>query len=482
MMPLSQAGAALSAAGLAWRIRGDPAIVPAGVSIDSRTLNAGALYVALRGERFDGHDFAADARDRGAVAMLVERELPVQLPQLVVADTREALARIAAAWRAQFKLPVIAVAGSNGKTTTTQMIAAILAQAFASDAGVPTWFATRGNKNNDIGVPLMLLELRAGHRAAVFELGMNHPGEIARLSDWVRPDVALVTNAQREHQEFLDSVEATARENGAAILALPAGGTAVFAADDGCAPIWRGYAGRRKVLDFALRGPAAVGAELRLEPQTAQLQMRTPAGPIRADLNLGGEHNARNALAAAAAALAIAIAPADIAAGLESFRPVAGRGTRRVAYTGAIVVDESYNANPDSVRAAIELLAGFPGERILVFGDMAEVGSRGAEFHREIGLYARQRGIDHLLGLGPQSQQAVQAFGAGARHFGAVEDLIAALLALLAGAAAPEIAPAGRTVLVKGSRSMRMERVVQALAPEPPAPEGVPPRTPSLHA
>ncbi|SPE36919.1 UDP-N-acetylmuramoyl-tripeptide--D-alanyl-D-alanine ligase [Burkholderiales bacterium] len=477
MMSLAQAARALAADGLACRIAGAEAAEFAKVSIDTRTLEPGALYVALRGPRFDGHEFAQEARARGAVALLVERPVPVDLPQLVAADTRRGLGLIAACWRAQFSFPVISVTGSNGKTTTTQMIASVLAQAYGEHDGRRCWFATKGNRNNEIGVPLMLLELRREHRAAVLELGMNHPGEIGLLSQWVRPTVALVTNAQREHQEFLDSVEATARENGFAIAALPADGTAVFAADDACAAVWRDLAGTRRVLDFALHGAATVGADFRLGTRSCQLRIRAPGATIATELALSGEHNVRNALAASAACLAVGIGAGDIAAGLAAFRPVGGRGTWLAGRGGATLIDESYNANPDSVRAAIDLLAQCEGYRVLVFGDMGEVGSRAEEFHREIGRYAHERGIDRLLALGPQAQAAVDAFGAGASHFDTVEELIGAALELTRGGAAPTgataspgpVLAAGITILAKGSRFMRLERVVRALEQDPPS-------------
>ncbi|HYA65573.1 MAG TPA: UDP-N-acetylmuramoyl-tripeptide--D-alanyl-D-alanine ligase, partial [Burkholderiaceae bacterium] len=417
MMTMSQTARALSEQGLACRIVGEATTEFADVSTDTRTLQAGALYVALRGPRFDGHEFARDACQRGAVALMVEQELPVAVPQLIVADTRLGLGLVAACWRAQFSLALISVTGSNGKTTTTQMIAAILARAFGEQNGHRRWFATQGNRNNEIGVPLMLLQLRGEHRAAVLELGMNHPGEIRRLSQWAKPAVALVTNAQREHQEFLDSVEATARENGQSITSLSADGTAVFPADDDCAGIWRELAGARRVLDFALRGAAAVVADFRSEAKSAQLWMHTPIGDITTALSVGGEHNVRNALAASAACIAIGIGAQPIVEGLAAFRSVAGRGTRLAGRGGSALIDESYNANPDSVRAAIDLLAQHDGRRVLIFGDMGEVGVRAAQFHREIGVYARARGIDRLLALGTHSQAAVDAFGLGARHF-----------------------------------------------------------------
>jgi len=441
----------------ALEVRGDGRIAFSSVSTDTRTLTAGALFVALRGEHFDAHEFVGAARERGAVAAVVERTLDDNLPQIVVADARRALGRGAAQWRARFALPVITVAGSNGKTTVTQMIAVILAQAF----GERHRLATRGNLNNEIGLPLMLWQLGAQHRAAVFELGMNHPGEIATLAELARPTVALVNNAQREHQEFMQSVEATAYENGEVINALPLSteGVAVFPADDPCSPIWRKLAGTRRVIDFALEGEAVITATHALSVDGAQLSMATPAGVIEVALAVTGVHNVRNALAAAACALAIGIEPQAIRAGLARFRPVGGRGVRLRTRAGASLIDDSYNANPDSVRAAIDLLAGFGAPRVLVLGDMGEVGDRGPEFHREVGLHARARGIESLYALGTMTKETVAAFGPGAQHFDDLEALLRALMPRL---------NAATTVLVKGSRFMRMERIVTSLTESEP--------------
>jgi len=441
----------------ALEVRGDGRIAFSSVSTDTRTLTAGALFVALRGEHFDAHEFVGAARERGAVAAVVERTLDDNLPQIVVADARRALGRGAAQWRARFALPVITVAGSNGKTTVTQMIAVILAQAF----GERHRLATRGNLNNEIGLPLMLWQLGAQHRAAVFELGMNHPGEIATLAELARPTVALVNNAQREHQEFMQSVEATAYENGEVINALPLSteGVAVFPADDPCSPIWRKLAGTRRVIDFALEGEAVITATHALSVDGAQLSMATPAGVIEVALAVTGVHNVRNALAAAACALAIGIEPQAIRAGLARFRPVGGRGVRLRTRAGASLIDDSYNANPDSVRAAIDLLAGFGAPRVLVLGDMGEVGDRGPEFHREVGAHARARGIESLYALGTMTKETVAAFGPGAQHFDDLEALLRALMPRL---------NAATTVLVKGSRFMRMERIVTSLTESEP--------------
>jgi UDP-N-acetylmuramoyl-tripeptide--D-alanyl-D-alanine ligase len=441
-------------------VRGDGRVGFSSVSTDTRTLAPGALYVALRGERFDGHDYVAAARERGAAAALVERVVDADLPQVVVADSRRALGLAAAQWRARFSLPVIAVAGSNGKTTVTQMIASILATAYGDKGRL----ATRGNLNNEIGVPLMLWQLGRQHRAAVLELGMNHVGEIAYLAGLVCPTVALVNNAQREHQEFMRSVEATAYENGEVIAALPLSddGVAVFPADDACTPIWRQIAGTRRVVDFAIEADAVVTATYTLRADGARVSMATPLGLVDVDLGVTGLHNVRNALAAAAGAIAAGIDAGAIADGLRAFRPVAGRGVRLRTSEGALLIDDTYNANPDSVRAAIDLLAGCAGERVLVLGDMGEVGARGPEFHREVGTYARERGVGALVALGPMARDAADAFGAGAVHCADVDAVLAALR--------PRLGPSV-TVLVKGSRFMRMERVVQALAAT--QPEGV---------
>ncbi|MGE5337233.1 MAG: UDP-N-acetylmuramoyl-tripeptide--D-alanyl-D-alanine ligase [Gemmatimonadota bacterium] len=432
-------------------VRGDSRTRIASVATDSRTLAPGALFVALRGARFDGHEHVGEAVARGAVAAMVERPLDAPIPQIVVADTKRALGVAAAWWRARFSLPVIAVTGSNGKTTVTQMIAAILSRAF----GEKKRLATRGNLNNDIGLPLMLFELAAQHKVAVFELGMNHAGEIAYLAELAKPTIALVNNAQREHQEFMASVEATAHENGAALAALPPDGVAIFPADDACAGIWRSLAGTRRVLDFALHGFATITAQYELTSRGSRVALATPVGEIETSLQIPGVHNVHNALAAAAAALAVDVDPAAIAAGLAGFAPLNGRGVRLAIASGATLIDDTYNANPDSVRAAIDVLAAAAAPRVLVLGDMGEVGTQGPEFHREIGTYARARGVDAILGIGTATQETAATFGPGARHFASIDDLTDACRVA---------AVAGATLLIKGSRFMRMERVVQALA------------------
>jgi UDP-N-acetylmuramoyl-tripeptide--D-alanyl-D-alanine ligase len=428
-----------------------------GVSTNSRTVEPGNLFVALKGERFDAHDFLDDVATRGAAAVVVER-LPsgYPLPGLVVPDTGVALGEIGAYWRRQFAMPVIGVTGSNGKTTVKEMIAAILAVEFGRD----NFLATRGNLNNDIGVPLTLFRMAPGQRAAVIELGMNHPGEIAQLAAIAQPTVGLVNNAQREHQEFMATVEAVAHENGAVISALPAKGIAVFPADDPYTPLWRSLAkasGHRKILTFGLSLDANVSCSYVPQPFGSAITVRVGQREFGLRLAAAGAHNVRNALAAIACSLAIGVHRRAIVQGLESFVPVSGRLQHKSGRSGATVIDDTYNANPDSVKAAIDVLALAPAPRVLVLGDMGEVGSEGRKFHEEIGAYARGRGIDHLLTLGDLAGDASNAFGARARHHASLESLNDAVSAL----ATPEA-----TVLVKGSRFMRMERVVQHLAVE----------------
>ncbi len=444
--------------------RDDAHLKISGLSTDSRAVTAGDLFVALRGEHFDAHDFLDQVIVKGAAAVLVERvasELPV--PVLVVPDTCAALGTTANRWRRQFTLPLIAVTGSNGKTTVKEMIAAILMAAFGADQAL----ATRGNFNNKIGLPLTLLQLDGCHRAAVVELGMNHPGEIAVLTAIAEPVVALVNNAQREHQEFMVSVTAVAEENGNVIRGLPTNGIAVYPADDPCTGLWRGYAANKSgSITFGLSSDADVSCSYAAADNgfgsELAVTVRTVAGiqKFAVQLAAAGEHNVRNALAAIACTLAIGVEIAAIKRGLESFLPVSGRLQRKLATlagcVGALVIDDTYNANPDSVRAAIDVLAQAPQDapRLLVLGDMGEVGKEGRKFHQEIGAYAQQRGISQLFTLGDMAFDASASFGPQAQHF---IDIVA-LLAALDAAMTPDT-----TILIKGSRFMKMERAVQYL-------------------
>ena len=422
-----------------------------GVSTDTRAAAGGLLFVALRGERFDAHEFLEQALKAGAAALLVadEARLPAGASAVVVDDTRLALGRLAAAWRRRFALPVLAVTGSNGKTTTKEMIAAILKAAYGNAV-----LATRGNLNNDIGLPLTLLGLNEGHRAAVIEMGMNHPGEIAYLAPIGAPTVAVITNAQRAHLEGMGDLDEVAREKGAIFSGLPADGIAVVNADDAYAAYWRATAGGRPVLTFAIDHTADVRGEVRQHGLDITLHLTAPQGEADVALRVPGRHNARNAMAAAAACLAAGVPIAAVVTGLHGFAGVKGRLQRRPGESGAVVLDDTYNANPDSVRAGIDVLAATIGRKILVLGDMGEIGEASAQYHDEVGGYAKSQGIDRLFTLGDVSRIAARNFGEGAQSFSDAADLVAALR--------PELTP-DTTVLVKGSRFMKMERVADAI-------------------
>ncbi len=425
------------------------------VSTDSRAIAAGDLFIALRGERFDAHEFVPQVAAAGAAGAIVAVDAVAGLkdcglPLIAVPDTRLALGHLAAAWRARHALPLIAVTGSNGKTTTKDMIACILQAAFGDAV-----LATQGNLNNDIGLPLTLLKLRAHHQAAIVEMGMNHPGEIGYLTRIARPSVALVTNAQRAHLEGMGSLEAVAREKGSIYDGLGSDGVAVVNADDPQAGLWRSMNAGRRVVSFGLDAAADVHGTVRLHGLENELQFTTPEGAGAADLALPGLHNARNALAAIAATFAAGVPLAAIDRGIRAFKGVKGRLQRRAGLNGAVVLDDTYNANPDSMRAGIDVLAATIGRKVLVLGDMGEIGEAAGQYHDEIGGYAKSAGVDVLLALGDASAIAARNFGDGARHFRKIEELIEALR--------PELT-AGTTVLVKGSRFMRMERVADAIA------------------
>ena len=424
------------------------------VSTDTRQLAPGVLFVALRGERFDAHDFLDQAIASGAAGLVVSdaAKIPAGASALLVDDTRIALGRMAAAWRQKFAIPVLAVTGSNGKTTTKEMIAAVLKAAFGDAV-----LATDGNLNNDIGLPLTLLGLRDTHRAAVIEMGMNHPGEIAYLAPLGVPTVAVVTNAQRAHLEGMGDLDEVAREKGSIFGGLMPEGVAVINADDRYADFWRSMAGTHRQRSFGLDHPADVRAVVHQHGLSTRLELVAAEGSAEVALALPGRHNARNALAAAASCLAAGIPFVAVVRGLEAFAGVKGRLQKRAGKAGAMLLDDTYNANPDSVRAGIDVLAATIGRKILVLGDMGEIGEASGQFHDEIGGYAKSQGIDRLYALGEASQQAVRNFGEGARHFCNVEKLIAAV--------SKELGPE-TTVLVKGSRFMKMERVADALVLE----------------
>jgi UDP-N-acetylmuramoyl-tripeptide--D-alanyl-D-alanine ligase len=419
------------------------------VATDSRNLPLGSLFVALRGDRFDGHAFAARALQQGAAAVMVEASVGLDVsPAIVVPDTRLALGQLAAWHRMNLPARVMAITGSNGKTTVKEMLAAIL----KAEVGEAAVLATRGNFNNEIGMPLTLLRLTPGHRYAVLEMGMNHPGELAYLSRLARPDAALVNNALRAHLEGLGTVEAVARAKGEIYAGLKPDGVALVNVDDPHAGLWREMAEGRRVVGFGL-GQGDVRADYRLSEYGAELTLHTPAGVIATTLNVPGLHNVRNAVAAAAAAWVLDVPPSAIAEGLAAFAGVKGRLQVHPCILGARLIDDTYNANPDSVAAAIAVLAAQPGTRILVLGDMGELGPDAADLHREIGAAARQAGIDRLLCLGDLSLAAAESFGSGGMHFERIEELLAEIENALG---------AETTVLVKGSRFMKMERVIQS--------------------
>ena len=454
-LPLGEVAAMLPGTALT----GDGARICQRVSTDSRTLQEGDLFVALKGESFDAADFLPQVAQQGAAAALCSRQAAAQLaasglPGVLTDDTQQTLGELARGWRQRFKLPLIAVTGSNGKTTVTQMLAAI-GRAWLGDAAL----ATRGNLNNSIGAALTLLRLRPAHRLAVVELGMNHPGEMEQLARMAAPTVALVNNAQREHQEFMGSVQAAAEENGAVLAALPADGVAVFPAGDDYQGTWQRLANAGTVLMF---GEQSAGAQVfarsaRWQGGAWEMEVQLPGGVARFALHAPGRHNALNALAACACASAAGVPQQAIEQGLQDFRPLPGRGRTLALKCGGraiTLIDDSYNANPDSVRALIDVLAELPGARCLALGDMGEVGAQGEAFHREVGAYARERGVQHFLTLGALAQSAADAFGAGAQHCADMPALIAAARGALEGV---------DVLAAKGSRFMHMERLVQAL-------------------
>jgi UDP-N-acetylmuramoyl-tripeptide--D-alanyl-D-alanine ligase len=426
------------------------------VSTDSRSIQPGDLFIALRGEKFDGGAFAAQALQQGAAGVVLDaRQAPELASAIRVDDTRFALGRLGAAWRQRFAIPVVAVTGSNGKTTVKEMLAAILRVEVGSETGV---LHTEGNLNNDIGLPLMLLRLRDTHRFAVLEMGMNHAGEIDYLTRLARPDVAVVNNALSAHIGFLGSVENIARAKGEIFNGLPASGIAVFNADDAHAWLWRESNAQREIVDFGLRQPAAVRGQYQPSGFGSALTLSLRTATLDIALQVPGEHNVMNALAAAAAALALGVSHRSIVVGLSGFTGVKGRLQRKPALHGSTFIDDTYNANPDSVKAALAVLAQQPGTKLLVLGDMGELGADAAAMHTDIGRAARAAGVDRLLALGELSRETVTAFGAGAMHFERIEELLAELENALTSDA---------TVLVKGSRFMQMERVVKSFTEGP---------------
>jgi len=424
------------------------------VVIDSRRVQPGDLFVALPGERVDGHDYVDGALAAGAAGAIVSDASRVKSADarlLVVPDPRLALGRLGAWWRGRFAPVVIGVTGSNGKTTLKEMLAAILRE----HAGADAVLATEGNLNNDLGVPLMLLRLTAQHRFAVLEMGMNHLGEIRYLTGLAKPHVAVINNAGTAHIGELGSRENIARAKGEIFEGLGADGVKVINADDDFQDFWRGLVPTARLVTFGMAHPADVSARWEEAPAGSLVTLHTPGGSAVTRLQVPGVHNVRNALAAAAVAHALGVPLDAIVAGLSAYGGTKGRMQRRTGPGGCVVIDDTYNANPDSMKAALDWLATQPGRRLFVMGDMGELGDGAAGMHAEIGQYAAAAGIDHLFALGTATTHAVSAFGPRARHFTQLEALVTALTADCA---------AGVTVLVKGSRFMQMERVVARLA------------------
>ncbi|MDP1871245.1 MAG: UDP-N-acetylmuramoyl-tripeptide--D-alanyl-D-alanine ligase [Gallionella sp.] len=451
MMLLAQAAKILNG-----KIKGPSDVRFMAVSTDTRKIKTGDLYIALRGEKFDGADFIAQAMQSGAVAALVNEESfqvgqEFSCPVILVADTRIALGQLAAHWRQKFTIPMVAITGSNGKTTVKEMLASVLRIAAGSDDAV---LATKGNFNNDIGMPLTLLQLNAQHRYAVIEMGMNHPGEIDYLTRIACPNVALINNASGAHLEGMGSVEAVAHAKGEIFSGLQSGGSAIINADDEFAPLWRSLAGAHSLLEFGLSVQSDISGSWQPNGAGLRLDAKTPVGDFTVDMQVPGEHNARNALAVTAAAIALNLSLESIVAGLAKFGGVDGRLQRKSARGGAVLIDDTYNANPASLKAAIAVLAGMSGQRVLVLGDMGELGEDAAQFHAGIGIAARESGIEKLYALGELTREAVREFGARALHFERIEALFDVLDKELKD---------GTTVLVKGSRFMKMERVVKHL-------------------
>ncbi len=455
MMRLSQIAAALDAELIGADVMFNS------VNTDSRKIGAGDLFIALHGEKFDGAEYVASALKMGALAAVVNQhsyaalraDLPENAALLLVADTRIALGKLAAWWRAQFAIPLVAITGSNGKTTVKEMLAAILRE-HAGDSVL----ATQGNFNNDIGMPLTLLKLNAQHRYAVIEMGMNHLGEIDYLTRLAQPDVALVNNAAGAHLQGLGSIENVARAKGEIFAGLKNNGVAIINADDAHAQVWRDLAAQHRCVEFSLEHAASVQGQWAAQGFGGVLHALTPVGDLHVLLQVPGAHNARNALAAASAALALEIPLPTITTALQNFGGVAGRLQRKAGCAGATLIDDTYNANPASMRAALEVLAKADGQRVFVLGDMGELGADAAQFHRDIGRSARELGIAKLFALGELSKGAAAEFGAGAQHFVTLENLCAALT--------PEL-DSNTTVLIKGSRFMQMERVVKQLQAAP---------------
>jgi UDP-N-acetylmuramoyl-tripeptide--D-alanyl-D-alanine ligase len=422
-----------------------------GVTTDTRSVQQGQLFVALQGPNFDAHDFAEEAFKAGARALLVNRKLALDIPQLIVKDTLAALGQMAAWWRSQLSIPFVAITGSNGKTTVKEMLASIFSQ-------LGSTLATKGNLNNHIGVPLTLLSVTKEHSAAIIEMGANHPGEISYLTNMTRPDVAVINNAAAAHLEGFGSLEGVAKAKGEIYQGLADDGIAVINADDQFAELWYKLAEKNQQITFGCNPghetPADVSCTWLGDIEGNKLNVHTPVGDFECTLKLLGAHNVMNALAATAVSVGAGVSVEVIKAGLEAVQSVPGRMQPNKGVNGSRIINDTYNANPTSLKAGLGVLADCEGKRILVLGDMGELGEGVEKFHTQAGEMASNANVDQLFTLGKYSKNAADAFGKNARHYEDVDKLIADVR----GSLIP-----GTTVLVKGSRMMRMERVVEAL-------------------
>jgi UDP-N-acetylmuramoyl-tripeptide--D-alanyl-D-alanine ligase len=418
-----------------------------GITTDTRHIGSGQVFVALVGERFDGHDFVEQACQQGAVAVVVSKPVACTCAQIRVDDTRLALGRIAQAWRKQFAIPLIAVTGSNGKTTVKEMLSAIMSLRH-------TTLFTQGNLNNEIGVPLTLLRLRAKHSCAVIEMGANHANEIAYLTKLAMPTVAIVNNAGAAHLEGFGSLQGVAQAKGEIYSGLNDSGIAVINMDDRFASLWQDLCVGKKVLRFGMDNAAEVMAHWQNNDSGSQIDLHTPQGDTQIKLALPGRHNVMNALAASAGALAAGASLSDIREGLQSMHSVAGRLQIKAGKSGSRIIDDTYNANPASLKVALDVLKNFAGRHYLALGDMGELGENTEQLHREAGQVARDSGVDRLYTVGKLARFAASSFGREAQSYDDQPSMISALSDDLN----MEV-----TLLVKGSRLAHMENVVQAL-------------------
>ena len=422
------------------------------VSIDTRAIKPGLLYVAIKGHNFDGNDFVAEAEQAGAVAAIVHQGVDATVPHIVVGDSRLALAELAGAWRKKASVSVVGVTGSNGKTTVKEMAAAILS------VNGDTLF-TQGNLNNDIGVPLTLMGLNEQHRYAVIEMGANHPGEIEYTSQYAQADVAIITNVGAAHIEGFGSVDGVAKAKGEIIQTLKQDGVAVLNRDDAYFDYWQSVAGTRKVISFGLDQLADVTAhsvktEIIDHAFVTGFSLVTAASELTVKLKLAGKHNVVNALAATAACLALGIDLKQVKQGLESVKPVTGRLQPLVSRLGNIVIDDTYNANSASLKAGLDVLANCGEKRWLVLGAFGELGPESQKIHEQLGEMIKSSGVERLLATGSDARNTVKVFGKGAAFFDTQDELIEVLKQELKG---------DEAILIKGSRAQRMENVAAAL-------------------